>query len=152
LFLVARNLDKSAAVAADARVRGAKVVTTHVLDLDDVAAYPALLDRAFAALGRVDLVLLAHGVLPTSDACEASQELTARLLAADFTAPALLSQAVALRLAETQGAGTLAVIGSLAGDRGQQSNPAYGAAKGVWPCSWQRLGTACPLAVFTFLP
>jgi short-subunit dehydrogenase len=33
-------------------------------------------------------------------------------------------------MAETQGFGTLAVIGSVAGDRGRQSNYAYGAAKG----------------------
>lgn len=130
LVLVARNPEKLAAVAADARVRGAKAVTIEVLDLDQVAAHAALLDRAFAALGRVDLVLLAHGVLAESDACEASPELTARVLATDFTAPALLSQAVALRLAGTQGSGTVAVIGSVAGDRGRQSNYAYGAAKG----------------------
>ena len=130
LYLVARNADRLAAVAADARVRGAKIVTTEVRDLDDTAAFPALLDRAFDALGRVDLVLLAHGILATSDACEASPELTARLLVTDFTAPALLSQQVALRLATSQGSGTLAVIGSVAGDRGRQSNYAYGAAKG----------------------
>ena len=48
------------------------------------------------ALGvGVDLALLAHGILATSDACEASPELTLRLLSSDFTAPALLSQAVA---------------------------------------------------------
>jgi decaprenylphospho-beta-D-erythro-pentofuranosid-2-ulose 2-reductase len=130
LYLVARNPERLAAVAADARVRGATAVATDVLDLDDVAAFPALIDRAFAVLGVVDLVLLAHGVLATSDACEASPELTARLLLTDFTAPAILSQAVAMRLAGSQGSGTLAVIGSVAGDRGRQSNYAYGAAKG----------------------
>lgn len=130
LCLVGRNGERMEAVAADARVRGAKVVTTCILDLDDVDAYPALLDRVFTSLGRVDLALLAHGLLATSDACEASPELTARLLTTDFTAPALLAQAMALRLAEAQGSGTLAAIGSVAGDRGRQSNYAYGAAKG----------------------
>jgi short-subunit dehydrogenase len=130
LVLVARNPAKLEAVAADARVRGAKAVVQEVVDLDDVAAFPALLDRAFAGLGRVDLVLLAQGVLATSDACEASPELTGRLLASDFTAPAILAQAVTLRMAASQGVGTLAVIGSVAGDRGRQSNYAYGAAKG----------------------
>lgn len=130
LYLVGRNSERMEAVAADARVRGAKAVTTCILDLDDAAAYPALLDRVFTTLCRVDLAVLAHGVLATSDACEASPELTARLLTTDFTAPALLAQAVALRLAEAQGSGTLAAIGSVAGDRGRQSNYAYGAAKG----------------------
>lgn len=130
LFLVARNADRLDAVAADARTRAARAVTTEARDLDNVSAFPAILDRAFQALGRVDLVLLAHGILATSDACEASPELTERLLVTDFTAPAILSQQVALRLAVSQGSGTLAVIGSVAGDRGRQSNYAYGAAKG----------------------
>lgn len=130
LFLVARNPEKLAAIAADLRVRGAKVVSTEVLDLDEVAAFPGLVERVFAALGRVDLALLAHGVLATSDECEASLDLTGRLLTTDFTAPAILSQVVALKLAGAQGAGTVAVIGSVAGDRGRQSNYAYGAAKG----------------------
>ena len=130
LFLVGRDAEKLESVAADARARGAKTVVTDVLDLDDTAAFPRLLDRATAALEHVDLALIAHGVLATSPACEASPELTARVFATDFTAPALLSQAIALRFAERQGQGVLAVIGSVAGDRGRQSNYAYGAAKG----------------------
>jgi short-subunit dehydrogenase len=130
LFLVARSADKLAAVAADARVRGARAVHVEQLDLDDAAAFPGLLDRIFAALGSVDLALLAQGLLATSDACEASLADTERLLTTDFTAPALLSQAIALRLAAAGQGGTLAALCSVAGDRGRQSNYAYGAAKG----------------------
>ncbi|HQR29461.1 MAG TPA: SDR family NAD(P)-dependent oxidoreductase, partial [Anaeromyxobacteraceae bacterium] len=130
LFLVGRDAARLEAVAADARVRGAGAVATAVADLDVTAGFPSLIDRAFEALGRVELVLLAHGVLATSDACEADPAVAAHVLESDFTAPALLAQAVALRLAAAQGSGTLAVIGSVAGDRGRQSIYAYGAAKG----------------------
>ncbi len=130
LVLVGRAAEHLAAVAADARVRGAGSVVAIVQDLDEVSTFPRLVDESFGALGRVDLVLMAHGVLATSDACEASLDATASLLRTDFTAPAVLAQEVALRLASTQGSGTLAVIGSVAGDRGRQSNYAYGAAKG----------------------
>ena len=129
LYLVARNPEKLEVVAADARVRGAKAVLTDVGDLDDGVAIRTLTQRAFSALGRVDLALVAHGVLASSDECEADPDRMVRLLTTDFTAAALLAQTVALRLAEA-GAGTLAVIGSVAGDRGRQSNYAYGAAKG----------------------
>jgi len=129
LFLVARSAERLAAVAADARVRGAKEVLTHPQDLDDVDAHPSLLDRAFAALGTVDLTFVAYGVLGTSEDCERDIALTQRVLLTDFAAPALFCQALAMRLVG-QGTGTLAVLGSVAGDRGRKSNYAYGGAKG----------------------
>jgi decaprenylphospho-beta-D-erythro-pentofuranosid-2-ulose 2-reductase len=130
LFLVARSAGKLEAVVADAKVRGARTVSSEVADLNDIHAHAGVLDRAFASLGRVDLILLAQGTLATSDACETSPSLAELLLLSNFNAPALLCQAAGLRLAQAQGAGTLAVIGSVAGDRGRQSNYAYGAAKG----------------------
>jgi short-subunit dehydrogenase len=130
LHLVARSPEKLDAVAGDARVRGARNVTTDVVDLDDAAALPAAVGRAFDALERVDLALAAQGVLATSDDCEKTPDLTGRLLHANFVAPAILAETVALRLARTQGSGTVAVFSSVAGDRGRQSNFAYGAAKG----------------------
>lgn len=129
LHLVARNPRRLEAVAADARVRGAAIVTADVVDLDETTKLEEVVTRAFGALGRVDLALVAQGVLAGSDACEANPGLAARLLHTNFVAPALLAQAVALRLRE-QRSGTLAVLCSVAGDRGRQSNYAYGAAKG----------------------
>jgi decaprenylphospho-beta-D-erythro-pentofuranosid-2-ulose 2-reductase len=128
LFLVGRDPEKLGAVAADLRVRGA---TVHVAaaDLDDRGRHAGLLAQAFATLGAVDLVLVAQGVLATSDEAEADLGVAERLLVTNFLAPALLCEAAALRLAE-QGSGTVIAIGSVAGDRGRQSNYAYGAAKG----------------------
>lgn len=128
LFLVGRDAAKLGAVADDLRVRGA---TVHLAaaDLDDTGRHPVLLEQAFATLGTVDVVLVAQGVLATSDAAEADLRIAERLLVTNFLAPALLCQAAANRLA-AQGAGTVVAIGSVAGDRGRQSNYAYGAAKG----------------------
>ncbi|MBI5068444.1 MAG: SDR family oxidoreductase [Deltaproteobacteria bacterium] len=129
LLLVGRNPDRLEAVAADLRVRGAARVETLAADLAPLEGQGALLDQAWARLGAPDVVLLAQGLLADSDACEASAELTARVLQLDFTATALLAQEAALRLAR-RGAGTVVAISSVAGDRGRQSNYAYGAAKG----------------------
>lgn len=128
LFLVGRDPEKLQAVADDLRVRGATIHAARA-DLDDTARHGALLDEAAAALGRIDVVLVAQGVLAASDAAEADLAVAERLLVTNFLAPALLCEAAALRLA-AQGAGTLVAIGSVAGDRGRQSNYAYGAAKG----------------------
>jgi decaprenylphospho-beta-D-erythro-pentofuranosid-2-ulose 2-reductase len=45
-YLVARNPGKLAAVAADLNTRGASAVATHVMDLDDTVAHPAMLEAA----------------------------------------------------------------------------------------------------------
>lgn len=128
LVLVGRNAARLEAVAADARVRGARAVATEVADLDDRGRHGPLLDEAFRILGRVDLVLVAQGVLAGSDACEASPETAERVLVSGLVGPALLLQEAGLRLA-AQGSGALVALSSVAGDRGRQSNYAYGAAK-----------------------
>jgi len=129
LLLVARSGDRLAAVAADLAVRGAARIETRVADLDLLPGHAAILDDAAARFGRIDLILLAQGLLADSDACEQSAELAARVLHTNFASAALLAQAAALRLA-AGGGGTLVAISSVAGDRGRQSNYAYGAAKG----------------------
>ena len=68
LFLAARNPERLAAVAADARARGATQVETAVLDLDDLRAHAGLFEAADAALGPPDVVLLTHGVLGSREA------------------------------------------------------------------------------------
>ncbi|MGB0125221.1 MAG: SDR family NAD(P)-dependent oxidoreductase, partial [Silvibacterium sp.] len=62
-FLVARSQDKLDSVAADLLTRGASGVATHVMDLDDTAAHPALLAAAAQSLGTIEMALLAHGIL-----------------------------------------------------------------------------------------
>jgi decaprenylphospho-beta-D-erythro-pentofuranosid-2-ulose 2-reductase len=129
LFLVARDAERLAAVAADLRVRGAAAVETAVLDARDTARYEPLLDTVEAALGPPDVVLLAHGVLPDQSRCEQSVAATLGSIEVNFTATVALLTLLANRL-EARRTGIIAVIGSVAGDRGRQSNYVYGAAKG----------------------
>jgi decaprenylphospho-beta-D-erythro-pentofuranosid-2-ulose 2-reductase len=128
LFLVGRDAARLDAVAGDAKVRGARDVAVAVADLNDARLHPALIAQAAAALGAIDAVLVAPGVLAESSACEADAALTEAMLLTNFVAPVLLCQAAALRLAE-QGSGAVIAISSVAGDRGRASNYAYGATK-----------------------
>jgi short-subunit dehydrogenase len=128
VVLVARDPEKLRHVADDARVRGANVVGVVQADLDVVEGHAPLLDRAFAALGRVDVVLIAQGVLAEPGACERDPALAERVLVTNMVGAALLAQGAALRLA-AQGSGTLVGISSVAGDRVRGSNYQYGAAK-----------------------
>jgi decaprenylphospho-beta-D-erythro-pentofuranosid-2-ulose 2-reductase len=129
LVLVGRDPEKLAAVSADALVRGAGLAEMVAADLDDPSRLEEIAAGAFARLGRVDLVIVAQGLLGDSAACERDPALAARLLQTNFTAPALLLERVAARMAG-QGYGTIVAISSVAGDRGRQSNYVYGAAKG----------------------
>jgi len=128
LFLVARNAERLLATADDLRLRGAAIVESHVLDARETAAFPALLDQAVLKLGGLDHALIAHGSLSDQSACQASAE---RMLA-EFQINALSTMALCTELAnrfEAQGRGVIAVISSVAGDRGRQSNYVYGSAK-----------------------
>ncbi|HDS0949476.1 TPA: SDR family oxidoreductase [Stenotrophomonas maltophilia] len=126
LYLVGRSAAKLDAIAADLRVRGAKHVDTGVLDVNDVSAHDVLLDNAWAALGGIDTVLVAHGTLPDQAACDASVDLSLREFATNGTSTIALAAALAQRL---QSGASLAVISSVAGDRGRASNYLYGSAK-----------------------
>ena len=78
----------------------------------------------------MDTVLIAHGTLPDQKSCEQSFETARREFEINALGVMSLLTHAANRF-ERQGFGTLAVIGSVAGDRGRQSNYVYGAAKGA---------------------
>ncbi|HDS1222333.1 short-chain dehydrogenase [Stenotrophomonas maltophilia] len=126
IYLVGRNAGRLDTIAADLRVRGAQRAEYGVLDVNDVAAHGALLDAAWNTLRGIDTVLIAHGTLPDQAACDASVDLSLREFATNGTSTIALSAALAQRL---QTGATLAVISSVAGDRGRASNYLYGSAK-----------------------
>ncbi|MBA3496351.1 MAG: SDR family oxidoreductase [Gemmatimonadales bacterium] len=129
LFLAGRNPQRLEAVAADLRVRGAGSVLTAVLDVTDRQRCDAVVEEAWSTFGGLDVALLAHGVLPDQARCQASAAATIEALEVNFTSAVALLTPLANRF-ESAGRGCIAVITSVAGDRGRQSNYVYGAAKG----------------------
>lgn len=130
LFLVARDAKRLDTIAADLRVRGAASVAGQGMDATDLGAHAAMLDAALAELGGLDVALIAHGTLPEQKACEASVEQTLAAIAVNGTSVVALATRIGNVLEQRKG-GVLAVIGSVAGDRGRQSNYVYGTAKGM---------------------
>ena len=128
LFLVARNAEKLAAVAADLRTRGASYVDTCVADLDDTDQHPALLAHAINSLTGLDVAYLAHGILGDQARAEQDFNTAAQILHTNFMAPVSLLTWLA-NFCVQRHAGTLAVISSVAGDRGRKSNYVYGSSK-----------------------
>jgi decaprenylphospho-beta-D-erythro-pentofuranosid-2-ulose 2-reductase len=129
LFLTGRNSGRLEAVAADLRVRGAAQVETVLLEVTDLTCHAGVVEGAFAALGGLDVALIAHGTLPDQRHCEESVTEALKALEVNFTATVALLTLLANRF-EAARHGCIAVITSVAGDRGRQSNYVYGAAKG----------------------
>lgn len=128
LFLIARNQAKLDAVAADLKIRGASYVGTAVADLDDTDKHPELLAHAVNSLTGMDIAYLAHGILGDQIQAEQDFNTAAQILHTNFMAPVSLLTWLANYCVQRH-AGTLAVISSVAGDRGRKSNYLYGSSK-----------------------
>lgn len=130
LFLAARNQVKLQTVAEDLKVRGGKKVCASVVDALDFGSHESLLTAAVESLGGLDVVLVAHGVLGDQKVAERDYRVAEREYQVNFlSVVSLLTYAASYF--EKQGQGTIAVISSVAGDRGRQSNYIYGSAKGA---------------------
>lgn len=128
LYLVGRRAEALEAIAADLRVRGAARVQTEAMDANTIERHASLLDHADVALGGLDTVLIAHGTLSDQAACQQSVALTFQELHTNALSVIALLTLIANHF-EAQRVGTIAVISSVAGDRGRQSNYVYGTAK-----------------------
>lgn len=127
LHLIGRDPDKLGAVAR--RVSSA-VVGTEAADLDDTGENEALVARAWESLGGIDLAIVAHGLL--GDQLETERDFAAAqaVITTNFLSPVSLLIPLANRM-EAAGRGTIAVLSSVAGERGRPRNYTYGAAKGA---------------------
>lgn len=126
-FLSGRNADKLKAIADDCQVREA-VVHTFSIDIADINQHEKMFAEIKQQLQSIDIALIAHGTLPEQSKCEKDVDLTLQ----ELNTNAVATIAMLTRLAnimEEQGKGSIAVITSVAGDRGRPSNYVYGSAK-----------------------
>ena len=128
LFLVGRTPEKLEVVASDLKVRGAQRVETYLLDLSELARHQKLWDQALATLGELDMLLIAYGTLGDQRKCELSVEETLKEFQNNCTSVISLLT-LSANYFEQRRRGCIAVISSVAGDRGRKSNYVYGTAK-----------------------
>jgi decaprenylphospho-beta-D-erythro-pentofuranosid-2-ulose 2-reductase len=130
LTLVGRDAARMERAATDLRVRSPQS-EIRVLQADflDPAAIGATV-ASIAAQGRIDIALIAHGSLPDQAECQNDLLACREALEVNGISPVLYAEAFAQHMAASNH-GTLALIGSVAGDRGRMSNYVYGAAKGL---------------------
>lgn len=130
LFLVARNEKKLQGIVADLSVRGGKNIGMSCVDLTDYEVLGYCVGQAIGHLQQLDIVLIAHGTLSDQVLCQQSVEVTLEEVNTNAISFVVLMTLLA-NLLEKQGHGTIAVISSVAGDRGRKSNYVYGASKAM---------------------
>lgn len=127
-YLLGRTEEKLKIIQQDLEARGAKQVEVAVADLSDVNEHELLINNSFKQLKRIDVVLVAHGTLPDQKKCQVDVERAVSEFHINGTCTLSLLSHIANAM-ERQKTGTLAVITSVAADRGRSSNYLYGSAK-----------------------
>jgi decaprenylphospho-beta-D-erythro-pentofuranosid-2-ulose 2-reductase len=142
LHLVARNVEKLEGVALRCRREGAgkSEVSTQAADFAELGDNASVVASAIAALGGIDVALVAHGDIGDQLASERAFEDAEPILRVNFTSVVALLVPLANHL-EAARAGRLGVITSVAGERGRPRNYTYGAAKGALNVYLQGLRT-----------
>jgi len=130
LYLVARNEERLKTITTELKLLGAKEVFSHHMDLNVIEHHAEMLDRAVEVMSGIDTVLIAHGTLSNQKACEQSMEKALAEIKTNAISTISLLTHIA-NIFEVKRAGTIAVISSIAGDRGRASNYVYGSAKAM---------------------
>ena len=126
--LVGRDSDRLNCIASDLQTRGAQSVVTFTADLGIAKDLTDVLPQIWPSERTVELVLVAQGILPDESKCVDEPEYLFKQFNINACGVMTVAQAMADKLVK-QGSGSLAVISSVAGDRGRQSNYNYGSAK-----------------------
>ena len=130
LILVGRDQKKLEVVSSDLLVRSPNTKIEIVLaDFINPEAIQKTVDSLFT-VSIIDIALIAHGTLPEQQDCQNNLTLNFNTLEINGISPVLYAEAFAQHMAKLN-QGSIAIIGSVAGDRGRKSNYVYGAAKGL---------------------
>ena len=124
--LIARDKEKLESVKNDLLTRGAKKVETIAQKLALIEEHKSL----YKKIKDIDLLFIAYGILPQQEECNQNFETEMHNFQVNFLSVCSILNYFSRHLEEKK-SGTIAVITSVAGDRGRQSNYSYGTAKGA---------------------
>ena len=128
-LLVGRDSERLKAIATDLEQRSLCQANILEMELTNVSKHSALLDKATSTLGTtIDLTFIAYGTLPDQMATQNEPEKVLASLHTNFNSAASLLTHLAMHY-EKQQSGTIAVITSVAADRGRKTLYTYCAAK-----------------------
>lgn len=126
LHLAGRDEAALARMARDLNVRSGTQASTSRFEATQPEHPERLIDAATAAMGGVDIVFVAVGMLGDQRRAERDPKHLRAIVDVNFTSVAHLLTLAANRL---ESPGMIVALSSVAGDRGRPSNYAYGSAK-----------------------
>ena len=130
IFLLARDEERLREATVDLKLRGANAVKALVYDAENTDDHSAVINSAMEFLGSIDVALICHGKLPNQEECQADYVKTKAVITVNGLSVISLCIEIVEKLRERK-KGTLAVITSVAGERGRQPNFLYGSAKSM---------------------
>ena len=130
LVLAGRDAEELGRIAADIGVRYGRRAEAVAFDALAFETHDALAARCseLAGPGGLHAVVDCHAIMPEQEEAFRDPEVTRRMMDANFTSAVTLLNRFAAQF-EARGSGVLVAVGSVAGDRGRQSNFLYGASK-----------------------
>lgn len=128
LILWGRNAQMLEVISQDLKVHGASATSVIAHDLNDLSTHKSHISNIWQQHGKIDLVLLAHGILGNQRKAEEDLTELLNIVNSNYLSHISLMTFLAQKMKE-QKSGTIAVISSAAGERGKQSNYVYGSAK-----------------------
>lgn len=130
MTLVGRDIPKLERLANDLRARSANsIISVRQTGFESANDIQGTIDAVNEA-GNIDIALIAHGSLSDQKQCEDDLDICKAELELNGISPVLFAEGFVKKMMAIN-IGTVAVIGSVAGDRGRKSNYVYGAAKGL---------------------
>ena len=130
LFLVGRNKERLKNIKENLRNKKKNKVEYYSQDLNRLNEHSAILKKSIFFLGHIDIALIAYGTLPKQKECEVNVDLTLKEIKNNAISVISLLTLLA-NYFEENNKGTIAVISSVAGERGRKSNYVYGSAKSM---------------------
>ena len=128
LLLVGRDQVKLDVIKQDLMARNPDDVMTKVRDFNDLSNLPEFANEVIKEVGSIDILFLAYGTLSDQDEVLKKSKVCEEEILTNFLSPVSYLNAF-LPHFEQKGGGKIAVISSVAGDRGRATNIIYGSAK-----------------------
>ncbi|NLO19811.1 MAG: SDR family oxidoreductase [Ignavibacteria bacterium] len=130
LFLADINNTGLEIVKKELLLMGETEIFTSFFDVTEFSKHSQLIENAISSLNGLDLLFIAHGTLPNQE--EVQKDASRAIKEFEINAMSVISLCtIAANYFEEKKDGAIAVISSVAGDRGRQSNYLYGSAKGA---------------------
>ncbi len=129
LYLADLKKGRLESVKSDILTRYETKIFIEEFDALNFDKHQELIENASKALNGIDIVLIAYGTLPDQTSIQKDYEEIIKEFNLNCVSVISLSS-IAANYFEEKKMGVIAVISSVAGDRGRQSNYIYGAAKG----------------------